>query len=133
MQNTYMQYLMQCSKLKEITKSKVSCNELLFCVVSVGCECSITDDNNPKLQIKLTKSSTVTFCDVTTIIVQPDCCRFLPSMLSLIIIGLFILFYKIKLLKHEYFTEDSYRKQVVIDGETCLLDILDTAGQEEYR
>lgn len=23
-------------------------------------------------------------------------------------------------------------KQVVIDGETCLLDILDTAGQEEY-
>lgn len=32
-----------------------------------------------------------------------------------------------------YFSEDSYRKQVVIDGETCLLDILDTAGQEEYR
>ncbi|MGH0149047.1 UNVERIFIED_CONTAM: hypothetical protein FKN15_017448 [Acipenser sinensis] len=29
-------------------------------------------------------------------------------------------------------TIDSYRKQVVIDGETCLLDILDTAGQEEY-
>merc|ERR1712066_567592 len=28
--------------------------------------------------------------------------------------------------------EDSYRKQVVIDGETCLLDILDTACQEEY-
>ena len=28
--------------------------------------------------------------------------------------------------------EDSYRKQVVIDGETCRLDILDTAGQEEY-
>ena len=28
--------------------------------------------------------------------------------------------------------EDSYRKQVVIDGETCLLDILDTAGQEDY-
>ena len=28
--------------------------------------------------------------------------------------------------------EDSYRKQAVIDGETCLLDILDTAGQEEY-
>lgn len=25
--------------------------------------------------------------------------------------------------------EDSYRKQVVIDGETCLLDILDTAGK----
>ena len=29
--------------------------------------------------------------------------------------------------------EDSYRKQVVIDGENCLLDILDTAGKEEYR
>ena len=28
--------------------------------------------------------------------------------------------------------EDSYRKQVTIDNETCLLDILDTAGQEEY-
>lgn len=31
-----------------------------------------------------------------------------------------------------FFLQDSYRKQVVIDGETCLLDILDTAGQEEY-
>eukprot|EP01103_Thecamoeba_quadrilineata_P002802 TRINITY_DN12676_c0_g1_i1.p1 TRINITY_DN12676_c0_g1~~TRINITY_DN12676_c0_g1_i1.p1 ORF type:complete len:178 (-),score=29.87 TRINITY_DN12676_c0_g1_i1:280-813(-) len=28
--------------------------------------------------------------------------------------------------------EDSYRKQVMIDNEPCLLDILDTAGQEEY-
>jgi GTPase KRas protein len=28
--------------------------------------------------------------------------------------------------------QDSYRKQVVIDGETCMLEILDTAGQEEY-
>eukprot|EP01089_Gocevia_fonbrunei_P021200 TRINITY_DN812_c0_g1_i2.p2 TRINITY_DN812_c0_g1~~TRINITY_DN812_c0_g1_i2.p2 ORF type:complete len:187 (-),score=30.88 TRINITY_DN812_c0_g1_i2:659-1219(-) len=28
--------------------------------------------------------------------------------------------------------EDSYRKQVTIDGETCLLDILDTANQNEY-
>eukprot|EP01120_Amphizonella_sp_Union-15-10_P012630 TRINITY_DN564_c0_g1_i1.p1 TRINITY_DN564_c0_g1~~TRINITY_DN564_c0_g1_i1.p1 ORF type:complete len:203 (-),score=57.32 TRINITY_DN564_c0_g1_i1:88-666(-) len=28
--------------------------------------------------------------------------------------------------------EDSYRKQVTIDDQTCLLDILDTAGQEEY-
>ncbi|KAI9320556.1 ras-like protein 1 [Dichotomocladium elegans] len=28
--------------------------------------------------------------------------------------------------------EDSYRKQSVIDGETALLDVLDTAGQEEY-
>jgi GTPase KRas len=28
--------------------------------------------------------------------------------------------------------EDSYRKQCVIDGEVALLDILDTAGQEEY-
>ncbi|XP_059126631.1 GTPase HRas [Peromyscus eremicus] len=27
---------------------------------------------------------------------------------------------------------EDYQKQVVIDGETCLLDILDTAGQEEY-
>jgi len=28
--------------------------------------------------------------------------------------------------------EDSYRKSVVIDNESCLLDILDTAGQEEF-
>lgn len=28
--------------------------------------------------------------------------------------------------------EDSYRKQCVIDGETAFLDVLDTAGQEEY-
>jgi len=28
--------------------------------------------------------------------------------------------------------EDSYRKQVNIDDQVCLLDILDTAGQEEY-
>ena len=28
--------------------------------------------------------------------------------------------------------EESYRKQVIVDGDTCLLDILDTAGQEEY-
>ncbi|KAH8822790.1 ras-like protein [Flagelloscypha sp. PMI_526] len=29
--------------------------------------------------------------------------------------------------------EDSYRKQCVIDNEVALLDVLDTAGQEEYR
>eukprot|EP00842_Homolaphlyctis_polyrhiza_P001601 jgi/Hompol1/2441/HPOL_006002-RA len=28
--------------------------------------------------------------------------------------------------------EDSYRKQCVIDGEVAVLDVLDTAGQEEY-
>eukprot|EP01094_Clydonella_sp_ATCC50884_P027495 TRINITY_DN791_c0_g1_i1.p2 TRINITY_DN791_c0_g1~~TRINITY_DN791_c0_g1_i1.p2 ORF type:complete len:197 (-),score=78.77 TRINITY_DN791_c0_g1_i1:262-852(-) len=28
--------------------------------------------------------------------------------------------------------EDSYRKQTVIDEQACMLDILDTAGQEEY-
>ena len=28
--------------------------------------------------------------------------------------------------------EDSYRKQTIIDDECCMLDILDTAGQEEY-
>ncbi|KAJ9080709.1 hypothetical protein DSO57_1022112 [Entomophthora muscae] len=27
---------------------------------------------------------------------------------------------------------DSYRKKVVVDGEECQIDILDTAGQEEY-
>ena len=28
--------------------------------------------------------------------------------------------------------ENSYRKQLPIDGEPAMLDILDTAGQEEY-
>jgi GTPase KRas protein len=28
--------------------------------------------------------------------------------------------------------EDSYRKQTVVDNQSALLDILDTAGQEEY-
>lgn len=28
--------------------------------------------------------------------------------------------------------EDSYRKQVTIDSTTTLIDLLDTAGQEEY-
>ena len=28
--------------------------------------------------------------------------------------------------------EDSYRKQARIDEETCVMDVLDTAGQEEY-
>ncbi|KAI9808549.1 MAG: Ras GTPase [Sarcosagium campestre] len=28
--------------------------------------------------------------------------------------------------------EDSYRKQVVIDHQSCMLEVLDTAGQEEY-
>lgn len=28
--------------------------------------------------------------------------------------------------------ENSYRKQIAVDDETCMLDILDTAGQEEF-
>jgi len=28
--------------------------------------------------------------------------------------------------------EDTYRKQVTVDSRACMLDILDTAGQEEY-
>lgn len=28
--------------------------------------------------------------------------------------------------------EDAYRKNAVVDGEACVLDILDTAGQEDY-
>jgi len=28
--------------------------------------------------------------------------------------------------------EDSYRKQATVDGEECLLDIFDTAGQEDF-
>jgi len=32
-----------------------------------------------------------------------------------------------------YSSIDSYRKQCNIDGEVALLDVLDTAGQEEYR
>eukprot|EP01107_Rhizomastix_libera_P011467 TRINITY_DN28928_c0_g1_i1.p1 TRINITY_DN28928_c0_g1~~TRINITY_DN28928_c0_g1_i1.p1 ORF type:complete len:187 (-),score=27.20 TRINITY_DN28928_c0_g1_i1:66-626(-) len=44
----------------------------------------------------------------------------------------------IQLIQHHFVDEydptieDSYRKQVTIDGESCLLDILDTAGQDDY-
>lgn len=34
--------------------------------------------------------------------------------------------------KYDPTIEDSYRKQVAVDGVACLLDIMDTAGQEEY-
>lgn len=33
---------------------------------------------------------------------------------------------------HVFVLADSYRKQCVIDDEVALLDVLDTAGQEEY-
>jgi GTPase SAR1 family protein len=31
-----------------------------------------------------------------------------------------------------YITIAAYRKKVVLDGQECQIDILDTAGQEEY-
>jgi len=34
--------------------------------------------------------------------------------------------------KYDPTIEDSYRKQIEIDGSACVLDIMDTAGQEEY-
>jgi len=34
--------------------------------------------------------------------------------------------------KYDPTIEDSYRKQVEIDARACILDIMDTAGQEEY-
>ncbi|MDP2438542.1 MAG: Ras-like protein [archaeon] len=34
--------------------------------------------------------------------------------------------------KYDPTIEDSYRKLVEIDGTACMLDIMDTAGQEEY-
>jgi len=34
--------------------------------------------------------------------------------------------------KYDPTIEDSYRKQVEIDAKACMLDIMDTAGQEEY-
>jgi len=37
-----------------------------------------------------------------------------------------------KSLQYDPTIEDSYRKQVVIDGQACMLEVLDTAGQEEY-
>jgi small GTP-binding protein len=35
--------------------------------------------------------------------------------------------------KYDPTIEDSYRKAVEVDGIACMLDIMDTAGQEEYR
>jgi small GTP-binding protein len=34
--------------------------------------------------------------------------------------------------KYDPTIEDSYRKQVDLEGKSCMLDIMDTAGQEEY-
>jgi small GTP-binding protein len=36
------------------------------------------------------------------------------------------------LVRYDPTIEDSYRKQVEVDGVACTVDILDTAGQEEY-
>jgi GTPase SAR1 family protein len=33
---------------------------------------------------------------------------------------------------HSIVSENSYRKQITLDEESLMLDILDTAGQEEY-
>lgn len=41
--------------------------------------------------------------------------------------------YAVFYLRFNSYLEDSYRKHVSIDDEACLLDILDTAGQEDYR
>merc|ERR1711934_985245 len=35
--------------------------------------------------------------------------------------------------KYDPTIEDSYRKKLEVDKKVCTLDILDTAGQEEYR
>jgi GTPase KRas protein len=51
-----------------------------------------------------------------------DLCSFVTNSL--------IIFLKVE--EYDPTIEDSYRKQVVIDGQTCLLEILDTAGQEEF-
>ena len=34
--------------------------------------------------------------------------------------------------EYEPTIEDSYRKHAIVDEESCVLDVLDTAGQEEY-
>jgi len=34
--------------------------------------------------------------------------------------------------KYDPTIEDSYRKQLEVDGVACMLDVMDTAGQEEY-
>jgi len=34
--------------------------------------------------------------------------------------------------KYDPTIEDSYRKQVEVDGVSCMVDVMDTAGQEEY-
>jgi GTPase KRas len=38
----------------------------------------------------------------------------------------------LQFLQYDPTIEDSYRTQVAIDGEECMLEVFDTAGQEEY-
>ena len=43
-----------------------------------------------------------------------------------------ILIFEINIKEITKYTEDSHRKQASVDDIVCMLDILDTAGQEEY-
>jgi GTPase KRas protein len=45
---------------------------------------------------------------------------------------IFVVFLGAYHLVWQHMASDSYRKQCVIDDEVALLDVLDTAGQEEY-
>lgn len=73
------------------------------------------------------------FCKFSTQMTRESswscCCKMqLPTAVGTDVMQSLVLFFSLSL----PCSQDSYRKQVVIDGETCLLDILDTAGQEEY-
>lgn len=62
----------------------------------------------------------------------------MPSSLkppsSLILLLLLLFFYLLYQFVEDYepTKADSYRKKVVLDGEEVQIDILDTAGQEDY-
>ena len=48
------------------------------------------------------------------------------------VIGNFCFFFSLFCQEYDPTIEDSYRKQASIDGQVAYLDILDTAGQDEY-
>lgn len=66
----------------------------------------------------------------TALTIQVSCLE--PSSVAIVLLTRFQLCLNHFVETYDPTIEDSYRKQVVIDSQSCMLEVLDTAGQEEY-